>query len=311
MKYYGIQNEVKAYANRLQSEQGIAISSSDLKALNDRVEALKKSGVWSRFSLGFNDVDGYAYLSRAGVTDILGRAEVLWFTRGMKALDLWSSMVSWPMRSYQNKGTASTVYSLGGFGVYDGTMTNSPSWSVDGITFAANTQYIQYSPNFAVNFTKGGYSVYAVWSGMGVAITSNEGAFVLFGSSDNVIQNVYTTGVGGGTTWQPQSRNYNGNRYFNAVTQSVIGNIAFGWNANRLILQKDGVDLSMGSQPSSTPTNGSYTMRTIGRNNTTASATSRVSCLLVFSPDFQMDAAKNLLIHNLVKSTIGNGLTLA
>jgi len=132
MKYYGIQNEVKSYINRLQSEQGIVVSSSAIKAINDRVESLKKSGDWSRYSLGFNDVDGDAYLTRAGVTDILGRAEVLWFTRGIKALDLWSSMVSWPMRSLHNAGTGSTVYSLGGLGVFDGTMVNSPSWQSDG-----------------------------------------------------------------------------------------------------------------------------------------------------------------------------------
>ena len=135
MKYYGIQNEVKSYINRLQSEQGIVLSPSAIKTINDRVESLKKSGVWSRFSLGFNDVDADAYLSRAGVTDPLGRCEVLWFTRGMKALDLWNNMVSWPMRSYQNKGTAAIVYSLGGLGIYNGTLNNSPSWSANGINY--------------------------------------------------------------------------------------------------------------------------------------------------------------------------------
>jgi hypothetical protein len=232
------------------------------------------------------------------------------FVIGVKKLGLWNSIVCWPMRSMHNAGTASTVYSLGGFGIFNGTMVNSPNWSINGITFAANTQYIQYSPNFIVDFTKGGYSVYAVWSGMGVAITSDEGSFVLFGSSDNVIQNVYTTAVGGGSTWQPQSRNYNGNRYFNAVTQSVIGNIAFGWNADTLTLQKDGVDLSMGSQPSSTPTNGSYTMRTIGRNNTTALATSRVSYLISLQPNIGMTSAKLKQIYNLAKQTLGQNLSL-
>ena len=135
MRYYGIQNEVKAYINRLQTENGINVSPSTVKTINDRVESLKDSGVWSRFSLGFNDVDGDAYLTRAGVTDPLGRCEVIWFTRGMKALDLWNNMVSWPMRSYQNKGTAVTVYSLGGLGIFDGTTVNSPTWGIDGINF--------------------------------------------------------------------------------------------------------------------------------------------------------------------------------
>ena len=133
MKYYGIQNEVKAYINRLQDENGIFVSVSDIKTINDRVESLKRSGVWSRFSLGFNDADADAYLTRAGVTNPLGRCEVIWFTRGVKALDLWSSMICWPMRSYQNRGTGSTLFSLGGLGVYNGTLTNTIEWNTLGL----------------------------------------------------------------------------------------------------------------------------------------------------------------------------------
>ena len=142
MKYYGIQNEVKAYINRLQDENGIFVSASDIKTINDRVESLKRSGVWSRFSLGFNDVDGDAYLTRAGVTNPLGRCEVLWFVRGMKALDLWRSMVCWPLRNYQNIGTGSTVYSLGGLSAFNGTTVNSPTWGVNGFNFFNTAQYI-------------------------------------------------------------------------------------------------------------------------------------------------------------------------
>jgi L-lysine 2,3-aminomutase len=54
MKYYGIQNEVKAYVNRLQSEQGITVSSSVLKAINDRVEALKKT---TTKLISYNDIN--------------------------------------------------------------------------------------------------------------------------------------------------------------------------------------------------------------------------------------------------------------
>jgi hypothetical protein len=142
MKYYGIQNEVKAYINRLQDENGIFVSTSDIKTINDRVESLKRSGVWSRFSLGFNDVDGDAYLARAGVTNPLGRCEVLWFVRGMKALDLWRSMVCWSLRNYQNAGAGSTVYSLGGLGVHNGTLVNAVSWSSLGIFWSVNNSYL-------------------------------------------------------------------------------------------------------------------------------------------------------------------------
>ena len=120
------------------------------KALNDRVEALKKTGVWTQYSLGFNDIDGDAYLTRANVTDLIGRSEVLWFVRGMKALGLYSNMVAWPMRNYQNAGTGSTVYSLGGLGVYSGTLVNSPTWQANGTRLlATSSQNMTTScPNF-------------------------------------------------------------------------------------------------------------------------------------------------------------------
>ena len=135
MRYYGVQNEVKSYLNRLQSEEGIEVSLGTVKTLNDRVEALKKSGVWSQYGLGFNDGDADRYFQRATVRDAIGRFEVCLFVRGMKTLGLWQNMVSWPMRSYQNAGTGSTVYSLGGLGVYDGTLQNNTNWSLSGVYF--------------------------------------------------------------------------------------------------------------------------------------------------------------------------------
>jgi len=134
VRYYGVQNEVKSYLNRLQSEEGIEVSLGTVKTLNDRVEALKKSGVWSQYGLGFNDRDADSYFQRATVRDAIGRFEVCLFVRGMKTLGLWQNMVSWPMRSYQNAGTGSTVYSLGGLGTFDGTLFNAVTWGTDGMT---------------------------------------------------------------------------------------------------------------------------------------------------------------------------------
>ena len=48
-------------------------------------------------------------------------------------------MVAWPMRSIHNAGTGSTVYSLGGLGVYNGIMTNSPTWGAKGINFGGTS----------------------------------------------------------------------------------------------------------------------------------------------------------------------------
>jgi hypothetical protein len=70
--------------------------------------------------------------------------------RGVKDLGLWESMVCWPLRSEQNAGTGTTAYSLGGLGTFNGTLTNGPTWGVDGLNFIkASVQYIdtQLNPN--------------------------------------------------------------------------------------------------------------------------------------------------------------------
>jgi hypothetical protein len=258
------------------------------------------------------DPDALAYCQASGATDFQA---INYFVKGIKQLGLWSSMVCWPLRSSQNAGTGSTAYSLGGLGTYNGTLINGPTWGADGVSFGGNTQRIEYSPQFAVDFTEGGYSVHAVWSGLGISIADFEGPFVLFGwtgSSTNGIQNVITTGVGGGTTWLSQSRNYNGNRYFQNFTDSlpISGNVGYGWNADTLTLQANGVDLPMSNNPSVVATNGNYPLNTAGRNNTTATATSRVSYLMAISPNVGMTSASMTALYNLAKSTLGQGLGL-
>jgi hypothetical protein len=257
------------------------------------------------------DSDARAFVNTSGATD---RAAINYFVKGMKRLGLYSSMVCWPLRSSQNAGTGSTAYSLGGLGTYNGTLINGPTWGADGISFGGNTQRIEYSPQFAVDFTEGGYSVHAVWSALGISIADSEGPFVLFGSTGIVtdgIQNNITTGVGGGTTWQPQSRNYNGNRYFNSTSNLPIsGNVGYGWNADTLTLQTSGSDITTSNLVSSTPANGNYTLQTAGRNNTTAAATSRVSYLMAISPNVGMTSASMTALYNLAKSTLGQGLGL-
>lgn len=148
-RYYGIQNEVKSYCNKLQKEQGISLSQDTIKTLNDRVEGLKRNNLWASCGLGFNDADGDSFIKKANVTDPIGRAEILWFVRGMKSIGLWSNMICWPLRSYQNIGTVSTVYSLGGAGSFDGTCINSPTWDVNGIIFGGDTANQRIDTSFA------------------------------------------------------------------------------------------------------------------------------------------------------------------
>jgi hypothetical protein len=97
------------------------------------------------------DADALAYFATAGITDSTAQIQINDFVKGIKDLGLWSSMVSWPLRSSQNAGTGTTAYSLGGLGTYNGTLTSGPTWSADGISFDGSNDYIETSFNPAFN----------------------------------------------------------------------------------------------------------------------------------------------------------------
>jgi hypothetical protein len=91
------------------------------------------------------DADARAFINTSGAT---ARAEINHFVKGIKKLNLYSSMVCWPLRSTQNAGTGSTAYSLGGLGTYNGTLVNGPTWGADGVNFNGITTYISNAALF-------------------------------------------------------------------------------------------------------------------------------------------------------------------
>jgi len=99
------------------------------------------------------DKDAVSYFSRAGVTNATAKSQINAFVKGVKNLGFWSDMVCWPLRSTQNSGTGATAYSLGGFGIYNGTLVNSPTWGTDGITFTSGSSQTITVPNITISKT--------------------------------------------------------------------------------------------------------------------------------------------------------------
>jgi hypothetical protein len=87
------------------------------------------------------DPDASAYFATAGITDATAKTQINLFVRGVKDLGLWSSIVSWPLRTAQNAGSGLIAYSLGGLGTFDGTMT-SITRDADGYIFNGSTSKI-------------------------------------------------------------------------------------------------------------------------------------------------------------------------
>ncbi len=99
------------------------------------------------------DLDAVAYIGKVGITDVTAQNAINDFVLGTKNLGLWSNMVCWPLRSSQNAGTGTTAYSLGGYGTYNGTLVNSPSWGVDGIIFTSGSSQTINVPNITISQT--------------------------------------------------------------------------------------------------------------------------------------------------------------
>jgi len=89
------------------------------------------------------DADAAAYFDRAGVTDNTAKVQINGFVKGIKDLGLYNSMVCYPLRSAQNSPSGNTIYSLGGLGIFNGTLVNNPTRASDFMVFSDVTKYME------------------------------------------------------------------------------------------------------------------------------------------------------------------------
>lgn len=77
------------------------------------------------------DPDALSFIRKTSATSI---SAIDIFVKGVKALGLWNNMVCWPLRASQNAGSGLTVYSLGGLGSHNGTISGpAVYWTQDGL----------------------------------------------------------------------------------------------------------------------------------------------------------------------------------
>ena len=88
------------------------------------------------------ELDVQGYLNVCNITDPLPRKQLRDFSAGVNDLGLWNSMVCWPLRSSQNYGSGDTVFSLGGFGTFNGTRVGGPTWEAAGLQLDGTNDYM-------------------------------------------------------------------------------------------------------------------------------------------------------------------------
>ena len=110
------------------------------------------------------DSDTWEYIQRAGVTNQTARLQLSAFVSGLKNLGIWDNTACWIMRNAYNMGTGNTVYSLGGLGTYNGSLSASGATA--------------YSPATGSN--------YPVWNSSGIAFDGTNGFTVLLSAAKTV-----------------------------------------------------------------------------------------------------------------------------
>lgn len=228
------------------------------------------------------------------------------FVIGVKKLGLWNSMVCWPMRSIHNAGTGSTLYSLGGQGVFNGNVENSAQWGYLGFKFPITSSRILVS-NFitpsnttfqAVAFRLTAESAFGGIFGVPNVYQGTQPTINNYGSSANLIFQIrdYVTGQ------TKVSRVYQlSSRYNYCAWMSINSSL----NSMSTSFNKELYTTDIGT--SFTFTN-PYTMSFGNVNSVNAPWKDIISHTAQFS--INIDENTKNAIYDLYKRTLGIGLNL-
>jgi hypothetical protein len=194
-------------------------------------------------------------------------------------------MVCWPLRSSQNAGTGTTAYSLGGLGDFNGTLANSPAWGVDGVTFSPTNSCLQ----FGYTLASGSHTILTV--ALNSAIVNNSQIFRV----SNSVNNFHFWQRRNATSPTLFSPNTDLSGYINgAITNTAIASAynTFGATTSRTF----GTGTSSGTPAFFGDTLNNQQWGDIG------------SFASIFN--LALTTPQILSLHNLLKTTLGQGLGL-
>jgi hypothetical protein len=241
------------------------------------------------------DSDAAAYFDRATVTDATAKQQINAFVVGVKALGLWSSMVCWPLRSAQNKGSGTIAYSLGGLGTYNGTLTNGPTWGTDGITFDGTDDSI-------------------VTNSVPITGSNPRSLFVVDNSTPSILTNQILAAIGDVSTTNVRfgllqfttslfGWNFNSDSTIGTISTGVFKSQSYGYLSSRFgyingVLQT----LTGATEAPNTTQSALYIGATVGLN---WFFNGKIPFVALFN-----SGASTTNIHTLYKTTLGTGLGL-
>jgi len=256
------------------------------------------------------DSDAAAYFERAGVTDATAKAQINAFVKGIKDLSLYDSMISWPLRSAQNRGSGATAYSLGGYGTYDSSIVGTISWGTNGMVYANDSsfKYIAYGPGLAQSFNSSN-SCFAVG-----ALTSTSSTFRRYIGASSIAASELSTQM----TAANSTSMYSLNTWSESISSDVVisGELStFNWlgisfdystgsnNVNGQLNTTFGTT----SRASSTPASRQFQ---IGGGQTVQDTFTGTMSFAAYFPATIVSQANKSSLYSLYKTTLGTGLGL-
>jgi hypothetical protein len=236
------------------------------------------------------------------------------FVKGVKALGIYNSMVCWPLRSAQNAGTGATAYSLGGLGIYNGTLVNGPSWTADGIDHTAASSQTTTFPLNVVDYGATGFSLYFV----GKPKTGTQAFSMIFGQEGGTTP----TSMGMirlGATANAQIQ-FNVSYTGGLVSRTISANAVNTFNSFGATVSPSSVGLVLNASTSFSAPSGTYnavkegetdSLRTASRGPTNPSRVfaDLISSFGLFTTS-TLDASQHASLISLYKTTLGTGLGL-
>jgi hypothetical protein len=82
------------------------------------------------------DLGAVGYIGINNITNVSQQNAINDFALGLKTLGIYSTSVFYPLRSSQSIASGTTAYSCGGLGTYNATISTTPTWGSNGISFS-------------------------------------------------------------------------------------------------------------------------------------------------------------------------------
>lgn len=246
------------------------------------------------------DPDAVNYFASSGVTDPNQRLNISNFFTGLKSASLWYPLIDgYSFRSNQNVGSGASAKSFKNF--FNATLVNSPAWGTDGITGNGTDQSITTSliPNSGQSCST--FLILSLGTGSFRPIFS-------YGQSINDFLSGYEASPGRILTVQQSVGNYaQGNQVLSGFNSYIVNIVVGAVHSTRLV-GTNGSSQTTGSLVSGSDGTPIFSGLEFLRVASTFFSNGTTSICLVFNK--KLTTSENASLHSLIKSTIGQGLSL-